>query len=276
MTRVWLPSSLEELWPLWAENPGAALYAGGTDLLVRRRAGLVRPEALICLERVAELGRIEPDGPEVFLGAGASFSRLLSSPLVTEKYPVLAAALQRIGSPQVRHMGTLGGNLVTASPAGDSLPPLYTLDAVVELVAVGATRRVPIAEFIQGPGQVDLRPGELVSGVRLPATDGNLQHFEKVGSRAALAISIASLAVAGRLSDQGEVLQIKLAWGSVGPTVVCAPAAEAALQGKKLTPETLAAAGELAQQAASPIDDLRASREYRLALVKNLLLRLAP
>jgi CO/xanthine dehydrogenase FAD-binding subunit len=275
MRQVYLPQSLPELWAMRADNPEAALYAGGTDLLVRLRAGLADPPALICLERIAELKSVRQEGEGLFLGSGTTFNELLSSPLLRAKYPCLAKAMGLIGSPQIRHMGTLGGNLVTASPAGDSLPPLYALGAEVELMSASERRSLPITDFIKGPGQVDLQPGELVAGVRLTGMDYNLQHFEKVGSRASLAISIASLAAAARISRRGEVLAIRLAWGSVGPTVVTSTEAEEALTGSRLKAGALRQAGALAQKAADPIDDLRASREYRWTLVKNLLLRLA-
>ena len=140
-------------------------------------------------------------------------------------------------------------------------------------LAAGAA--LPVSEFITGPGRTALRPGELIRGLRLPGNRYGLQHFEKVGARNSLAISIASLAAAASLSPAGEVLEIKLAWGSVGPVIVTSPAAERALVGRRLTAANLARAGELARLDASPMDDLRAGANYRRALVGNLLLRLA-
>jgi len=275
--RVILPSSLEELWREMERRPDALVYAGGTDLLVRLRREPHPDRSLICLERIDALKRIEKLGNEIFIGTGCTHSHLLASPLVRDHLPILAQALAVLGSPLIRNVATIGGNIVTASPAGDTLPPLYALNASVEIVAPGLSRRLAIDEFIKGPGQSALRPGELLSGVViiLP-TASAIQHFEKVGQRAALAISIASLAALMQLDEAGIVQGAHLAWGSVGPTVITCPEAEAALEGKPLNRESLAKAAELASGAVSPIDDLRASAAYRRKLAGNLLLRLAP
>ena len=270
-----MPASLEELWPLMARHPEAMLYAGGTDVLVRIRSGLADPPALICLERIGALSQIREKDGVLWLGAGVSFHRVETSPQVRRGWPLLARAAGEVGSPQIRHMGTPGGNLGTASPAGDSLPALYALGAEMELASASGRRLVPVEEFITGPGRTSLKAGEIILSVVLPANQYNLQHFEKVGSRNSLAISIASLAVAAELSAGGVVEKIRLAWGSVGPRVVTSQPVEEFLTGRTLDAATLAWAGELAQQAATPINDLRAEASYRLALVKNLLLRLS-
>jgi CO/xanthine dehydrogenase FAD-binding subunit len=272
---VALPRSLAELWALRAELPDAALFAGGTDLLVRLRQGLQSAPALIGLERVEELKAVREDADEVFLGAGLTFQELLDLPLLAGEFAVLAQAISVLGSPPIRHTGTLGGNLASASPAGDSLPPLYVLGADIELLSPVGGRRLPVGEFILGPGRTALGRDEVIAGVWLPRRPNlNLHHFEKVGARNALAISIASLATCGELGSDGRVRSIRLAWGSVGPTVVRCPAAEEYLTGRRLSDPVLARAGELAQSAAAPISDLRADRSYRLALVRNLPRRL--
>lgn len=275
MSQVALPSSLDQLWPLMDRWPGAALYAGGTDLLVRRRQGLADPPALICLERIAELKLIEQRGDHFFLGAGASHAELLEHPLVQEHLPVLAQALAVLGSPPIRRMGTLGGNLVTASPAGDTLPPLYALEAQVQVRARDSERSLALSRFILGPGQVDLRPGEIVTGVWAPIPHGfNLQHFEKVGLRRALAIAVASLAALLAVNGQGVIEKARLSWGSVGPKVITSSQVEQALIGRPLSLPTLQQAARLAREQVSPIDDLRASAAYRRQVAGNLLLRL--
>lgn len=270
--RVFRPSRLEDLWPLL--DDGVQIMAGGTDLLVRRRDAPAFDVAL--LEGVAELGGIgEADGC-ARLGAGATHARLARHPLVRERLPVLAQALETLGSPLIRNMGTLGGNIVTASPAGDCLPPLYALDAQVELASRHGSRRLPLAELITGPGRVGLAPGEIVAAVLapLPAATAR-QHFEKVGRRDALAIAVVSLAAVIDLDAQGRVVQARLAVGSVGPTPLRCPAAEAELIGQRLTRPVLTAAGERIRAAISPIDDIRATSEYRRQVAGRLPLRLA-
>jgi len=273
---VLLPRSLDELWQALEEYPQAALYAGGTDLLVRLRQGLVEAPALVCLERLSELAVIEDRGGQVFIGALATHQAILDSELVRREFPVLAAALAELGSPPVRHMGTLGGNIVTASPAGDSLPPLYVLEAEVELRSSRGSRRLPLAEFITGPGRTRLERSEVVAGVWVPKAPGfNRHHFEKVGRRKALAISVASLAALLELSDEGVVRRARLAWGSVGPTVIRSREVEELLEGRPLDQASLRRAAEVARQVVQPISDLRASADYRRRVAGNLLLRLA-
>ncbi len=275
MRPVHLPRDFRELWALLDQEPEAALYAGGTDLLVRLRQGVVKAPALICLERIEELRRIEERSDALVLGAAATHAELLAHPAVRRRCPVLVQALSVLGSPPIRHMGTIGGNLVTASPAGDTLPPLFVLGAEVEVRSREQTRRVPVAEFIQGPGRVDLRPGEIVAAVHVPQPVGlNLHHFEKVGRRAALAVAVASLAALLSVTDDGEVREARLAWGSVGPTIVISPEAEQALTGGPLTPERLRAAADAAYEAVQPIDDVRASADYRREVSGNLVWRL--
>ncbi|KMY66507.1 molybdopterin dehydrogenase [Desulfocarbo indianensis] len=276
MSRVALPRDLGELWQEMDRAPQAMLYAGGTDLLVRRRSRPQPESPLICLERVEELKRLELRGDQIYLGAGCTHSRLLASDLVRQRLPILARALAVLGSPLVRNMGTLGGNLATASPAGDTLPPLYALGAWVELASPCRVKRLPLCDFILGPGRTALRPGEIILGVAVPVPlQGARHHFEKVGQRAALAISIASLAALIETEASGLVRRAHLAWGSLGPRVVTCPAAEQALEGGGLNRESLSRAARLAREAVSPIDDQRASAAYRRRVAGNLLLRLA-
>ncbi len=274
MSRVHLPRTLAEAQALLRDIPGAAAMAGGTDLLPRRRAGLLAPEDIVCLERVEELRGVELQGDSLRVGATTTFAELLASPVVARRAPLLARAAASLGSPLIRNSATIGGNVCTASPAGDSLPPLHALGASVVLDSRQGRREVPIEAFVLGPGRTDLRPGELLIELRLPETRLTVQHFEKVGQRRALAISIASLAAALRLSPGGRVEEARLAWGSVGPTVVRCAEAEAALQGRRLTRTSLGDAAALVREAVRPIDDLRASAWYRRTVAGNLLFRL--
>jgi xanthine dehydrogenase FAD-binding subunit len=269
--KVYCPSRLADLWPLLED--GATVMAGGTDLLVRRRGGPAFDVA--CLEGIASLGAIGEEDGYVRLGAGTTHAVLLRHPLVTGRLPILAKALAMLGSPPIRNMGTLGGNLVTASPAGDSLPPLYALDALVELASRQGTRRTPLTEWIVGPGRVALEPCEIITAVLVPHPDaGAMQHFEKVGRRNALAIAVVSLAAVICLDGERRVTQARLAFGSVGPTVVRASRAEAALVGKRLDRATLTLAGERVREEIFPIGDVRATADYRREVAGNLLLRL--
>jgi CO/xanthine dehydrogenase FAD-binding subunit len=276
MRKVFLTQTLEALWPLLAEHPEAAVYAGGTDLLVKLRSGLVDPPVLICLERIKELKGVEDRGEEVFIGGATTHSDLLGAPLIQNHFPVLSKAVRVLGSPLVRHMGTIGGNLKTASPAGDTLPPLYVLDGEMELRAADTCRRLPVRNFILGPGQTLIAPGEILCGVWLKKhPEFNAHYFEKVGQRKALAIALVSMAAALQIGKDGRVLKARLAWGSVGPTVVTSREVEAALEGNSLSPDVLEKAAAIARSAVSPIDDMRATADYRRQVAGNLLLRLS-
>jgi xanthine dehydrogenase FAD-binding subunit len=257
-----------------ADYPEAGLYAGGTDFMVKLRLRLLNPPALICLERIEALKGVEDLGKEIFIKAGTTHAAMLAHPLIQRHFSVLAKALKVLGSPPIRHMGTLGGNLATASPAGDTLPPLMVLGAEVELQNQYARRRLPLKDFIRGPGRTQLEPGEIITGVWLKKQpEMNVQHFEKVGQRRSLAIAMVSLAAALQMED-GIIQSARMAWGSVGPTVVTCPEAEAALTGNPLTSALLEKAAALVCQAVAPIDDIRASAEYRRQVAGNLLFRL--
>ncbi|MFH1139187.1 MAG: xanthine dehydrogenase family protein subunit M [Pseudomonadota bacterium] len=272
---VFLPPNLPELWGLLHRKPEALAYNGGTDLLIKIRAGLFQPTSLICLERIQELKVVEEREGRIFLGGGASISQLLSEPLVQDHLPVLARALRVLGSPPIRHMATLAGNIVTASPAGDSLPPLYCLEADVVLISPRGARTVNIKDFITGPGKTELKKNELVHGLLVDQPRGcNIQHFEKLGQRNALAISVVSLAAMIWESDSGEVEDARLAWGSVGPTVIRSEKVENYLIGRRLDKETLEKAASLAREEVRPIEDPRASAWYRREVAGNLVLRL--
>jgi len=275
LNRVLLPKNLSELWSCLEDEPEAKVYAGGTDLLVRMRARYENNYALICMERITELTGVREDETSFRIGACTTFSDLLTHPQIREHFPVLTKALSTLGSPPIRNMGTIGGNICTASPAGDTLPPLYVLDADLILSTQAGERVIPLSAFITAPGKTRLEKGEILSGIRVKKPGGyQIQHFEKVGQRKALACAIASMAALVKTSPKGVIESARIAWGSVGPTVVMSPDVEAALIGRTLSPATLKAAAELAGKALSPIDDIRATAAYRSRVAGNLLLRI--
>jgi xanthine dehydrogenase FAD-binding subunit len=172
-------------------------------------------------------------------------------------------------------MGTIGGNIVNASPAGDTLPPLHVLGASLEIRSRERTRSVPIDQFISGPGHVLIGNKELLAGIRIPKPTGfGIHHFEKVGRRKSQACAIASMAALASLSPDGIVEDIRLAWGSVGPTVVTCAEAEDSLRQRPLTLQALEEAASIVRKSVAPIDDVRAGADYRRTVAGNLLLRL--
>lgn len=276
MRDVFMPSSLEELWRVRESRPEAILYHGGTDALVRLRNGRENSSALICLERAADLKKLENQGDRIYIGAGLTHQEILDAPDIQKDLPILAKAVACLGSPPIRHMGTIGGNIVTASPAGDTLPPLYCCDAEVELASRNGSRKMPLKSFITGPGRTALEPGEILLGVDVPKPRPfNIHHFEKVGSRKALAIAVVSLAALFFVDSERIIKRARLAWGSVGPTIISSEQVETFLIGKPLTDETLQQAAELVRRAVNPISDVRATAEYRSLVAANLIRRLA-
>jgi CO/xanthine dehydrogenase FAD-binding subunit len=251
------PSSLDEALALKAERPDAVPIQGGTDLMVELNFDRARPEAILNLNEVAELRGWSHENGSLRLGAGLTYTEAMQQELA-ELLPALAEASRTVGSPQIRNRGTIGGNLGTASPAGDALPPLLVEGAEVEVAKVGATRTVPLAEFLVGPKQNALADDELIVAVRLTPSKTR-QTFMKVGPRNAMVIAVCSLA----LAVDREAEEIRAAYGSAGPVpaLVTAPLAE-----RDGFPDRVAAA-------ASPIDDVRGTAAYRRHALKVLTAR---
>jgi xanthine dehydrogenase FAD-binding subunit len=273
--QVFLPQSLEHLWQLLDREPESALYAGGTDLLVHMRSGKVNPSSLICLERIPELQGIRDHGSRIFIAAATTHATILDNPYIKTHFPVLNKAIAVLASPPIRHMGTIGGNIVTASPAGDTLPALYALSAEVEIRTCTASRRIALSDFILGPGKVALSRGEIVSGIWLQKdSDWTVRHYEKIGKRQGQACSVASLAALLHV-EEGIIKRARLAWGSVGPTIVRSDRVDNHLSGKPLNLEVLQSLADLIDEIACPVSDIRASADYRRMVSKSLVLRLS-
>lgn len=274
---VYSPASLTEaLRILGEEGPQARPLAGGTDAMVRFKDGVWRPRVWVNLLRVGELRFACQQDGWVRIGALTTFSEILESPLLRSAAPLLVRAARTIGGPQIRNMATLGGNMGTASPAGDSLPALYALDARVRVVGLRGERELAIADFFRGPGQTALGPGELIAEVRFPPqAPGELYTFEKLGLRAAHAISIASAAIRLVPDESGPGFRLaRVALGALAPTVVRVAQAEAALAaGGEVDAVAVALAAHAAREAAKPITDIRASASYRRAMAGNLVQR---
>jgi CO/xanthine dehydrogenase FAD-binding subunit len=211
----------------------------------------------------------------VLIGACTTHTQLLEHRLIADGFPILKRAIAVLASPPVRNMGTIGGNIVNASPAGDTLPPLYVLDGEVEIRSRSRTTKMKVDEFITGPGRTALRRGEIVSGVKLVKTPGyNIHYYEKVGTRRSQTCAVVSLAALLSVDGGGVIEAVRLAWGSIGPTVVTLPQVEEEMKGKGLSRETLAAAAKSVSGLVCPIDDIRATADYRRAVAGRLLFRL--
>jgi len=276
LRKVFLPTSVSEVRDILDGEPNAAFYAGGTDFLVQLRAGKTDPSCLVCLERVAGLRGIKDTGDAVRIGAGTTHVTLLNDPVIREHFPILVKAVSVLGSPPIRNMGTIGGNIVTASPAGDTLPALHVLDAEVEILSQQGARRARVSDVILGPGVVALEKTELVASIWIKKSPSwGIHHYEKVGRRKAMACAVASMAALVDVTAGGVIERARLAWGSVGPTVMTSPEVEAALVGKRLERGDLAQVAGLVERSVDPIGDVRATAEYRRIVAGALVQRLS-
>jgi CO/xanthine dehydrogenase FAD-binding subunit len=259
-------SSLEDVFKAVADHgERARIVAGGTDLVVGLQGRRLDPCMLVDLVRVPELHGIEKADDCLRIGAATTYSQLLESDLVSAHAPLLQQAAVEVGSVQIRNLGTLGGNLANASPAADGVPPLVALGAEVELVSRNGTRRVLCENFATGPGQSVLEAGEIVVAFLVPVCHEHDEgFFSKLGPRDQQAISIVSVTFSGRrVAGTRRYESVRIACGSVAPTVVRAFRAEEALSGIELEPETLFRSSRAILADISPIDDVRGSAEYR-------------
>lgn len=250
----------------------ATILAGGTDLMPQINAGKVafRP-ILLNIRRIPELRAVEVGQGRITIGALVTINELKDNPVIAKAVPLLAEAADHFASDQVRNMGTIGGNVANASPAGDTLVPLLVLDAEVELASASGRRSIPMAEFFTGPGRTVRRPDELITGLSLPLPRlRTVSRFVKFGTRPALDISAVSIGFSATL-DSGRLSDVRVAFGAVGPTPMRGRATEAVLEGAPLDAGLVAKAATTARDEVKPIDDLRASAWYRRELVHNLL-----
>ena len=257
------PSTVDEALALKAEHPDAVPIAGGTDVMVELNFDARRPPALLDLGRVSALGEWRRENGHVRLGATVPYSTIVTE--LADLLPGLALASRTVGSPQIRNRGTVGGNLGSASPAGDAHPPLVAVAAAVEVASVRGVRTVPAREFFLGPKRSALAPDELITAVIVPAAKGP-QQFAKVGTRNAMVIAVCSFAVSldvdGRTAGTGI--------GSAGPTPLRATeaeefaVAELPWESREPLPDRVSREfGQLVAAAARPIDDVRGSAAYR-------------
>ena len=270
-----LPATLDELLALRAAHPEAWLLAGGTDLGLRVSDHRERPGAVICLLNVPDLQELRTAPAAVTVGAAVSYGRLLDLLRAEAGFAPFAGLLARLGSRQIRGLGTLGGNLGTASPIGDSLPPLLALDAEVTLASRRGQRRLRVEEFLLGYRRTALEPDEIVLAVTLPRPGPGPEELfacEKVSKRHDQDIATVGAALRLRL-EGGRVALARLAFGGVGPVALRARRAEAALLGRSLDTAIADAAEALAEDLA-PLSDWRGTADYRLLVAQGLLRRL--
>lgn len=274
---VLIPRNVDELVEVFQANPQAKLLAGGTDYMVEVNLHGRKPETMISLRRVKELTEwsVRANQSRITIGAGVPYADMEVGE-IARLVPALAQAARTVGSPQIRAAGTLGGNLGTCSPAGDSLPVLAALGATIHVIGPDGNRDIEFADFMVGVKKNSLQPSEFVHSVSLPLVEG-WQGYAKVGTRNAMVISTASACLV-RDSDEGFVA---IALGSVGPTIIRAYAAESWLMkstslrgGSQLDPSIAQEFGRRVAQESRPIDDHRSTADYRRHAIGVLAQRL--
>ena len=268
---VFIPSSLTEATQLLSKNPDAHLLTGGTDMMVEVNFNHRHPDTVIALRNIPEFQRWNIDAASglVHIGSSVPYATMEHGDLA-KALPALAEAARTVGSPQIRAAGSIGGNLGTCSPAGDSLPVLAALEAVVHLQSESSRRSVSFAEFMVGPKRNSRLPNEIITGVSIPITNG-WQGYAKVGVRNAMVISVASVCLA--IHDN----KVRIALGSVGPTIIRCTESENWINSIGLTNIDHSLAKEFADHVRAesrPIDDHRSTAEYRRHAVGVLAARL--
>jgi CO/xanthine dehydrogenase FAD-binding subunit len=245
-------------------------FAGGTDLMVLLEAGKLPHRKFVSIWGLPELRGMEVTAERVLLGALTTYTELRRHETIAREFPLLCQAAAETGSVATQNRGTLGGNIANASPAADAPPALFVYDAELELVSASGTRWVPYHGFWSGYKQMDLHNDELIRRIRLPRgkRDWN-QYYRKVGTRRAQAISKVCFAGAARV-HAGRIVDVRIALGSVAPTVLRAVETEKTLRGERLSPAILRAAQEALTREIAPIDDMRSTAHYRRRVAQNL------
>jgi CO/xanthine dehydrogenase FAD-binding subunit len=266
------PRALADALTLLADEPGVwKPFAGGTDLMVLFEAGRLAHRKFVNIWNLPELRGIEVTPEHVTLGALVTYTEVQANEVLQQEFPMLCRAASETGGLAIQNRGTLGGNIANASPAGDSPPALLVYEAELELVAASGSRLVPYNGFHTGYKQMLIRPDELIKSIRLPRTGAPWrQYYRKVGTRKAQAIS--KICFAGLVQlDGDDIRDIRIALGSVAPTVIRCSKTEGVLRNRKPDATTVRAAREELAREVSPIDDIRSTANYRLQVALNVL-----
>ena len=267
-----VPKQLSEALALLSREPGVwRPFAGGTDLMVLLEAGKLDHKNFFSLAKLDDLRGVQVADDSVILGALTTYSEIQNHPVLRAEFPLLCEAARETGSVATQNRGTIGGNIINASPAADSPPALLVYDAEIELVSERRVRWVPCHGFHTGYKKMQIAPEELLRAVRIPRRPKPWrQYYRKVGTRKAQAISKVCFAGAA-LVENGTIRDVRIALGSVAPIVLRAVKTEDALRGAAITPATIASAREALAREIAPIDDIRSTARYRLRVAQNLL-----
>ena len=262
--------SVGEAAALLKEHPDTRIISGGSDVLIKIREGKMAGTSLVCIRDIKEIqGVSKKDNGDIYIGAGTTFSHITNDPIIQECIPVLGEAVDQVGGPQIRNIGTIGGNICNGAVSADSAPTVFSLNALLCIEDGNGGRTVPVKEFYLGPGRVDLKRGEILTHVIIPAKEyqGYHGHYIKYSMRKAMDIATLSCSVVSRVDTEKNVLEdVRITFGVAAPVPFRCEKTEAALKGMSVSEELYQTIEESVRQEISPRDSWRASREFRLQI----------
>lgn len=262
--------SVGEAAALLKEHPDTRIISGGSDVLIKIREGKMAGTSLVCIRDIKEIqGVSKKDNGDIYIGAGTTFSHITNDPIIQECIPVLGEAVDQVGGPQIRNIGTIGGNICNGAVSADSAPTVFSLNALLCIEDGNGGRTVPVKEFYRGPGRVDLKRGEILTHVIIPAKEyqGYHGHYIKYSMRKAMDIATLSCSVVSRVDTEKNVLEdVRITFGVAAPVPFRCEKTEAALKGMSVSEELYQTIEESVRQEISPRDSWRASREFRLQI----------
>lgn len=272
------PKNVEECLQLLANKEGDKsihFLAGGTDAVVRMKNNVVRPHLWMNIKNIEELRYIREEADGIHIGPMTTHTDIVNSALLQEKADVLVAAATEVGAIQLQNLGTIGGNIGTASPAGDTIPTLYVLDAKIELSSAANKRVVPVEDYFVGPGRTVKQDDEMITNIIIrPQEENEIGTFEKLGPRKAQSIAIVNCAISLKMGEGNrECLGGRIAFGSVGPTIIRTTKCESMLTLGPLTDTIIDNIASAAWKEVMPISDVRATAKYRRQMATSLLKR---
>lgn len=263
-------ATVEEAVNLLLAHPGARVISGGSDVLIKIREGKFAGTSLVCIRDIEEIKGIkQTDSGDIYIGAGTTFSHVTNDPVIQECIPVLGEAVDQVGGPQVRNIGTIGGNVCNGAVSADSAPTLFSLNALLHLADGKGGRVVPIHEFYLGPGRVDLKPGEILTHIEIPKEEyeGYHGHYVKYSMRNAMDIATLSCSVVSLTDPENQVLKdVRITFGVAAPVPYRCKKTEEALKGMAIGEELYQKVEELVREEINPRDSWRASKAFRLQI----------
>lgn len=262
--------TIAEAVSLLKEHPDAKIISGGSDVLIKIREGKMAGTSLVCIRDIPEIQGVNlMDSGDIYIGAGTTFSHITNDPVIQKYIPVLGEAVDQVGGPQVRNIGTIGGNICNGAVSADSAPTVFSLNAMLRIADGTGGRMVPVKDFYLGPGRVDLHQGDVLTHIVIPAREyqGYHGHYIKYSMRNAMDIATLSCSVASRVDKEKNILEdVRITFGVAAPVPYRCTKTEEALKGMEIGEALYAKTEELVRAEINPRDSWRASRAFRLQI----------